>query len=84
MTKPSKAKMRACHEGKHRYETEQQAKDAMHGWIHKRSKGKSPIVSVMHVYGCACGGFHIGRSRGINWDAVEKASKVVKLSEMHK
>lgn len=85
MNTPSKKRMRSCHEGKRRYATEQEAKDSMFGWMNKRKKKGSPVVSLMRVYGCACGGFHIGRIKGgINWDAVEKASKITKLSEMHK
>jgi hypothetical protein len=84
MTSPSKKRMRSCHEGKKRYNDIKEAEAALFGWLNKRKKLGNPIVSFMQVYGCACGGFHIGRSRGINWAAVTKASEITKLSELHK
>ena len=42
----------------------------MHALLRRREKEGNPIVAVMQVYGCSCGGFHVGSSRAINWDRV--------------
>jgi hypothetical protein len=83
MNAPSKKKMRACHEGKQRYTTMEAAQAAAGILVRRKAKGVSPIVSRVNAYPCACGGFHIGKSRGgINWDLVSKVSTPVKLSEL--
>jgi hypothetical protein len=82
MNAPSKKRMRACHEGKRRYKTLEEAKAAAGGMVRRKAKGGNPIVSIVRAYGCACGGFHVGKSRGIDWDLVSKVSVPVKLSEM--
>lgn len=71
MPKPSTARMRKCHDGKVRFEKREDAAAAMNQMLARKARGGSPIVSVLRVYGCACGGFHFGRARGlINWDLV--------------
>jgi hypothetical protein len=83
MAGPSKARMRSCHEGKRRYETLEQAQAAAGMMRKRKAKQGVPIVSFVRAYGCACGGFHVGKSRDIDWNLVTKVSLPVKLSEKH-
>lgn len=70
MPGPKKSRMRRCHDGKKRYESHAEATAAMLGMINrKRAKGDA-VVTFLRVYGCACGGFHFGRTKEINWAAV--------------
>lgn len=82
MTGPSKSRMRKCHDGKRRFNTIEEAKAAAGMLKRRKAKTGSPIVSVLRAYGCACGGFHVGKTRGIDWDLVTKVSQPVKLSEI--
>ncbi|WP_391857187.1 hypothetical protein [Vibrio cidicii] len=71
-----------CNGRKHGYNTEQEAQAAKHNWICRRKRQGNPIVNIMHVYGCECGKFHIGRARGsINWDFVHSIRPTI-LSEV--
>lgn len=70
MPGPSKKRMRSCHDGKRRYDTKPDADAALVAFLKRRQKQGTPIVTMMQVYGCACGGFHFGRTRTINWDLV--------------
>lgn len=70
MPKPDKRQPRKCPKRKRRFNTEEEARASMHALLRRREKEGNPIVSVMQVYGCSCGGFHVGSSRAINWDRV--------------
>lgn len=70
MTAPKKARIRKCHDGKKRFESLIEAKAAITQMCKRKMKQGNPIVSHMRAYGCACGGFHIGSTRDINWDLV--------------
>lgn len=72
---PSKRRLRKCCEGKQRFETLKDAQGAMHGMKRRKEKNGTAIVTVMRAYGCACGGFHFGRTRGIDWELVARLSK---------
>lgn len=73
--KSSKARMRKCCNGKRRFDTIEQAKAAAAALAHDKSRKGDPIVTHLRAYGCACGGFHFGRTRSIDWDRVAEASK---------
>jgi len=81
MPAPSKKRMRSCHDGKRRYNSLDEAKAAASAFARKKAKTGSPIVTFLRAYGCACGGFHIGKTRGINWDLVREVSQPVRLSQ---
>lgn len=67
----SKARMRKCHDGKQRYQTLKDAQAAAALMAARRAKQGSPIVSFLRAYGCACGGFHFGKTRDIDWSKVK-------------
>jgi hypothetical protein len=76
MTAPSKGRMRRCHEGKQQFATLKDAQAAANGMTRRKAAagaGKA-IVSWVRAYGCACGGFHIGKTREINWALVAELS----------
>lgn len=56
-------------ESKKRYETIEAAKTGIMQMVRKKAAKGDPIVTYLRAYGCACGGFHVGKSRDINWDA---------------
>lgn len=66
----NKRRMRRCHEGKQRFATLAEAQAAAASLVRRRAQQGQPIVTWMRAYGCACGGFHFGRTGRINWDAV--------------
>ena len=68
MATSSKNKKHACSTGKRPYDSLQEAQTAAIVIVKSKAKGKNPIVSHMRAYACACGKFHIGRTKGINWD----------------
>jgi hypothetical protein len=70
MSRTDTHKPRKCPHRKLRHDTEEQARAAMNALLRRRDKRGNPIVALMRVYGCSCGGFHVGSSRGINWDKV--------------
>jgi hypothetical protein len=78
MSRTDARKPRKCPHRKQRHNTEAQARAAMHALLRRRDKQGNPIVAVMQVYGCSCGGFHVGSSRGINWDKVAALTPVRK------
>jgi hypothetical protein len=43
--------------------------------VKRKAKGKNPIVTYLRAYACACGGFHLGKARGINWDLLGELEK---------
>jgi len=66
--------MRRCHEGKQRFATLEQAQAAAAALVRRRAEQGQPIVTWLRAYGCACGGFHFGRTHQINWDLIRSAS----------
>lgn len=79
--KPNKRRMKQCHDGKRRHETLDLAKRALWHFVKKRAEKGDAIVTFMRAYGCACGGFHIGRTKEINWELVAKLSEPRKATE---
>lgn len=75
MTKPSKARMRRCHDGKRAFDTIEQAKAAAAALARNMERKGQPIVTHLRAYGCACGKFHFGRTRDIDWQRVAEAIK---------
>ena len=73
MSKPNKKRMNSCCNGKKKYNSLQEANDALHGMMRKKEKqgALKVVVSAMRAYGCPCGKFHFGRTRGINWDLIK-------------
>ena len=70
-----------CPNKKIRHETRDAAMTALVGMLKKKQEQGTPVVASLRVYGCACGGFHIGRTTGINWDVVNAPVKVEKVLE---
>lgn len=68
---PNAKLMKKCHEGKRRFNTIEEAKSTVNSLIRHKKKQGNDIVTFMRAYGCACGGFHFGKTRGINWDAIK-------------
>lgn len=75
MSPPGKQRMRKCHEGKRPFDTLREAQAAAAGMAKRKDRQGNPIVTMLRTYGCACGKFHFGRTRDINWDLVAAASK---------
>ena len=61
-----------CPTGKKPYPTLQAAKAAAAQLADKRANQGVPIVSFLRAYGCACGKFHFGSSRVIDWDRLKQ------------
>lgn len=70
-----------CPHKKIRHESRDAAMTALVGMLKKKQEQGTPVVASLRVYGCACGGFHIGRTTGINWDVVNAPVKVDKVLE---
>lgn len=75
MSKPNKRRMRKCHDGKVPFDTLEQAKAAAAGMARRKAARGNPIVTHLRAYGCACGKFHFGRTREINWDLVSAITR---------
>lgn len=71
MTAPSAKRMRRCHEGKVKHPTLQAAQETIRRMCERKAKQGNPVVSFMRAYGCACGSFHIGKTRDIDWSRVK-------------
>lgn len=71
MSGSKKSRMRRCHDGKKRYETHAEATTARVGMINRKRTTGNAVATFLRVYGCACGGFHFGRTKEINWAAVK-------------
>lgn len=65
---------RPCPTGKKPYPTLQAAKIAAAQLANKRAQQGNPVVSFLRAYGCACGKFHFGSSRVIDWDRLKQHS----------
>lgn len=74
MPRSTKRRMRKCHDGKRAYATMKEAQAAAHGMLHRLAKRGDPMVTFMRAYGCACGKWHIGKTRDINWQLVKELS----------
>lgn len=61
-----------CPTGKKPYPTLQAAKAAAAQLADKRARQGNPVVSFLRAYGCACGKFHFGSSRVIDWDRLKQ------------
>lgn len=70
MSGPARARMRRCHDGKQRYATLKEAQAAAAALAHRKAKQGNPIVTFLRAYRCACGGFHFGNTRNIDWSKV--------------
>lgn len=70
MSKPDPRRFKSCG-GKRRHGTMLHAQAALASLLRTRQKQGNPIVSVMRCYGCACGGFHVGSSKQIDWRRVK-------------
>jgi len=57
-----------CPSGKKPYPTLQAAKIAAAQLADKRALQGVPVVSYLRAYQCACGKFHFGSTRVIDWD----------------
>lgn len=68
---PNKAHMRRCHEGKRRFSTLREAQAAAAGMAKRKDKQGNTIVTFLRAYGCACGGYHFGKTKEINWALVK-------------
>ena len=68
--KPAKRRNR-CHEGKQRFLTLEAAQAAAAGLARRKDKQGNTIVTFLRAYACACGGFHLGKTREINWSLVK-------------
>lgn len=68
MTIPKKNKR--C-DGKVAYPTLKAAQAAAASMCARKSKQGSPVVTFLRAYGCACGRFHYGRTRDIDWSKVK-------------
>lgn len=75
MSAPKQRRMRKCHAGKVAFDTLDQAKAAASGMARRKGKQGNPVVTMLRAYGCACGKFHFGRTREINWDLVAEITK---------
>lgn len=60
---------RAC-AGKRQYKTFDEARTAAAGMANRKAKQGNTIVTFLKAYGCACGGYHVGRTRDIDWSRV--------------
>lgn len=67
---PPKVRMRKCH-GKRRFGSLREAQAAAATMAARKAKQGNPIVSFLRAYGCACGGFHFGKTRDIDWSKVK-------------
>ena len=71
MSAPSAKRMRSCHNGKRAYPSIEAAQQAIVSLVRKRAKQGNPIVTYLQAYGCACGKFHFGNTRQIDWSRVK-------------
>lgn len=71
MSKPKKSRLRKCHDGKNSFATLEQAQAAASDMARKKQRQGNPIVTYLRAYGCACGKFHFGRSKDIDWSKVK-------------
>lgn len=65
------SRMRRCHEGKKPFDTHEAACAAIRRMCASKEKQGNPIVSFMRAYGCACGKFHVGKTRDIDWSRIK-------------
>lgn len=69
----TKKRIRKCCEGKRRFSTLKEAQQAAAALAFNKKRQGAPIVTFLKAYGCpSCGGFHFGRTKKIDWDAVAK------------
>ena len=71
MPKPSARRMRKCHAGKQAFPTLEAAKAAAAEMARRKDRQGSTIVTFLRAYGCACGQFHFGKTRDIDWSKVK-------------
>lgn len=64
-------RMRRCHNGKVAFPTLQAAQSAAAAMAARKDRQGNPIVTFLRAYGCACGAFHFGRTRNIDWSRVK-------------
>lgn len=63
--------MRKCHDGKRAFPTMQAAQAAAAALARRMESKGNRIVTFLRAYGCACGQFHFGKSRQIDWSKVK-------------
>jgi hypothetical protein len=71
VAKPPARRMRKCHNGKRAFPTLDAARAAAADMARRKEKQGSPIVTYLRAYGCACGQFHFGKTRDIDWSRVK-------------
>lgn len=69
--KPNRHRMRRCHDGKRAFPTLEAAQAAAAALAHNKAKQSNTIVTFLRAYGCACGKFHFGKTRNIDWSQVK-------------
>ncbi len=65
------ARQRRCHEGKRAYPTLDAARAAAAAMAQRKDRQGQTIVTWLRAYGCACGAFHFGKTREIDWSRVK-------------
>lgn len=71
MPKPTRRRMRRCHEGKQAFPTLQAAQVAAASMARRKDKQGNTIVTFLRAYGCPCGKYHFGKTRDIDWSLVK-------------
>lgn len=64
-----RARERSCR-GKRRFATMKEARAAAASLARRRAQQGNTIVAYLRAYGCACGGFHFGSTRDLDWSLV--------------
>ncbi len=71
----TKRKRPGC-SGKRKHVTFEAAHIALKKMAHGKKQSGNPMVTVMRVYACGCGNFHVGRTKEIDWAKVPKAGQI--------
>lgn len=68
---PNRKRMSKCHDGKQAYPTLEAAQAAAAIMAHRKARHGNPIVTFLRAYECACGKFHFGKTKDIDWSQIK-------------
>ena len=71
MTRSPKTQARSCPTKKRPFATLAVAQASAAGLARRRKLQGNAIVTFLRAYVCACGSFHFGRTRDIDWSRVK-------------
>lgn len=74
-------RLKTC-EKKIKYKTLEEAKKQAWWTIERNRMKGDPQVTFVRAYGCSCGSYHVGRSKEINWEALEMYSNIENVKKL--